>query len=121
MVDDDVQIRDWLRLSLSLRGWVVEEAVTGDEALERLDQVRPDVVLLDHQMPGMKGIDCAAALRQGSSDLRIILASAHIDPALTKHARDLQILPIEKADHARLFQLFELLAEQIQTSRTTVR
>lgn len=120
LVDDDAEVRDWLRLSLSLRGWLVEEAETGDEALERVDRLAPDVVLLDHQMPGMKGIECAARLRNASSDLRIIMASGLIDAVLTRRARELQILPIEKADHARLFDLFELLAEQIRMSGASV-
>ena len=120
VVDDDAEIREWLRLSLSLRGWTVDEAVTGDEAVQRLDAVEPDVVLLDHQMPGMTGIECAATLRKASGELRIILASAYIDPALTKEARDLHILPIAKADHVRLFDLFELLAEQLRATRAPV-
>jgi CheY-like chemotaxis protein len=120
VVDDDADIRDWLRLSLSLRGWTVEEAVTGDEAVERLGAVQPDVVLLDHQMPGMTGIECAAALREASAELRIILASAYIDAGLTRRAREQNILPIEKTEHARLFDLFDLLAEQIQSSRAPV-
>ena len=120
VVDDDVEIREWLRLSLSLRGWTVEEAATGDEAVERLGVVQPDVVLLDHQMPGMKGTECAATLREKSGELRIILASAYIDPALTKRARELHILAIAKTDHERLFDLFELLAGQIRTARAPV-
>src|SRR5438445_5962716 len=120
VVDDDAQIREWLRLSLSLRGWTVEEAVTGDEALERMGGLSVDVVLLDHQMPGTKGIDLALALRKQSADLRIILASAYIDPSILKRARELQILPMDKTDHKRLFDLFELLAEQIQASRTSI-
>ena len=120
VVDDDAEVREWLRLSLSLRGWVVEEAETGDDALGRIEALEPDVVLLDHQMPGMKGIECAAKLRAGSDDLRIIMASALIDASLTKQARELHILPIEKSDHARLFDLFELLAEQVQSTRAPV-
>ena len=120
VVDDDVEIRAWLRLSLSLRGWTVEEAVSGDEAVQRLSAVQPDVVLLDHQMPGMTGIECAATLREASDELRIILASAYVDPALMKSARDLRILPIAKTDHERLFDLFELLAGQIRTERAPV-
>jgi CheY-like chemotaxis protein len=120
VVDDDDEIRELLRLSLSLRGWIVAEAVTGAEALERLGEVKPDVVLLDYQMPGMSGIECATAMREASAELRIILASAYVDASLTKRARDLRILPIAKAEHERLFDLFGLLAEQIQQSRTRV-
>jgi CheY-like chemotaxis protein len=117
VVDDDPDIREWLRLSLSLRGWTVEEATTGDEALERMSELVPDVVLLDHQMPGTKGIDLVSALRTKSDDLRIIMSSAYIDPAIMKQARDLRILPMDKTDHKRLFDLFELLAGQIQEAR----
>ena len=121
VVDDDDEAREWLRLTLSLRGWIVEEATTGAAALERIAEVRPDVVLLDHDMPGMKGIECAEALRKRSSELRIILASALIDAELTKRARELQILPIPKAEHERLLDLFGLLSEQLQARRATAR
>jgi CheY-like chemotaxis protein len=121
VVDDEPEIREWLKLSLSLRGWTVEEATTADDALERMTSITPDVVLLDHQLPGTKGIDFAAELRKMSSDLRIIMSSAYIDPAVMKRARDLQILPMDKTDHKRLFDLFELLAEHVQASRTSVR
>jgi CheY-like chemotaxis protein len=121
VVDDDDEAREWLRLTLSLRGWVVEEVTTGEQALERIAEVRPDVVLLDHDMPGMKGIECAAALRKTSSELRIILASAYIDSELTKRARELQILPIAKTEHERLLDLFGLLSDQLQARRASTR
>jgi CheY-like chemotaxis protein len=121
VVDDDDEAREWLRLTLSLRGWIVEEVTTGDAALERIAAVRPDVVLLDHDMPGMKGIECAAALRKTSSELRIILASAFIDTEPSKRARELQILPIAKTEHERLLDLFGLLSEQLQARRATAR
>jgi CheY-like chemotaxis protein len=121
VVDDDDEAREWLRLTLSLRGWVVEEVTTGEQALERIAEVRPDVVLLDHDMPGMKGIECAAALRKTSSELRIILASAFIDSDLSKRARELQILPIAKTEHERLLDLFGLLSDQLQARRASTR
>jgi CheY-like chemotaxis protein len=121
VVDDDNEAREWLRVTLSMRGWVVEEVTTAEQALERLSELRPDVVLLDHDLPGMKGIECAAALRQKSSELRIILASAFIDTELTKQARALQILPIAKTEHERLLDLFSLLAEQLQGRRAPAR
>ena len=120
VVDDEEDVREWLRLSLSLEGWTVEEATSGAEAIEMWRATMPDVVLLDQRLRGMSGLECAAQLRLLSGDTRIILVTAHLDEWATKEARRLRLLPLEKADSERLFQLLTVLAEQVRTSRSRV-
>ena len=72
VVDDEPQIRRVLRSTLSTRGYVITEANTGEEALESLRRGRPDLILLDVNMPGMGGIEACREIRRGS-DAPIIM------------------------------------------------
>ena len=72
VVDDEPQIRRVLRSTLSTRGYVITEAKTGEEALESLRKERPDMVLLDMNMPGMGGIETCREIRR-ASDAPIIM------------------------------------------------
>ena len=67
VVDDEPDIRNVLRLLLSSRGYSVEEAANGQDALERVRSCAFDLIILDIMMPGMNGVDACAALRTISS------------------------------------------------------
>jgi two-component system, OmpR family, KDP operon response regulator KdpE len=72
VVDDEPQIRRVLRSTLSTRGYVITEAKTGEEALESMRKERPDLILLDINMPGMAGIEACREIRR-TSDVPIIM------------------------------------------------
>ena len=72
VVDDEPQIRRVLRSTLSTQGYVITDAKTGEEALELLRKERPDLVLLDMNMPGMGGIEACREIRR-ASDAPIIM------------------------------------------------
>jgi two-component system KDP operon response regulator KdpE len=74
IVDDDPQIRRALRISLTGHGYEVTEAKNGEEALRSLTLERPDVILLDVNLPGMTGIEVCRSLR-GSFEGPIIIVS----------------------------------------------
>jgi len=61
-----------MRSTLSSHGYVITEAKTGEEALELIRRKRPDLVLLDVNMPGMGGLDACREIRR-SSDAPIIM------------------------------------------------
>lgn len=63
VVDDMAENRELLRRALETDGWTVEEAGNGIEALDRLEERRPDVILLDLMMPEMDGITFVERLR----------------------------------------------------------
>ena len=72
VVDDEPQIRRVLRSTLTTQGYVITDAKTGEEALESLRRERPDLVLLDMNMPGMGGIETCREIRR-ASDAPIIM------------------------------------------------
>jgi DNA-binding response OmpR family regulator len=63
VVDDEPMVRETLNQVLSNEGYVVDLAVDGETALERVHATRPDVILLDLMMPGMNGRQFLQALR----------------------------------------------------------
>ena len=74
VVDDDLQIRRVMRKMLAAQGYAVNEARSGEEALEMLHRGRYDLVLLDIAMPGMGGLEACRAIRAGW-DLAIVILS----------------------------------------------
>ncbi len=72
VVDDDPHIRRILRMALVEQGFEVSDARSGDEALEKFPSARPDLVILDVNMPGMSGLE-ACRLFRNSSEAAIIM------------------------------------------------
>ena len=64
VVDDDADTRDRMRQVLEKGGWRVSEAANGADALQKVAQAVPDVVLLDLNMPVVDGFDFLSALRE---------------------------------------------------------
>jgi two-component system, OmpR family, KDP operon response regulator KdpE len=67
VVDDEPQIRRTMRTTLTASGYEVEDAKSGEEALEKLREFRPDLILLDMNMPGMGGLAACREIRSGAS------------------------------------------------------
>src|ERR1700723_2629275 len=76
VVDDDPDIRLTLRQILREEGFRVREARDGLEALERIADEEPDLVLLDLMMPGINGWEVLATLRHARKDLPVVVLSA---------------------------------------------
>lgn len=72
VVDDEPQIRRIMRTTLTGAGYEVDDAKTGEEALEKLRDFHPDLVLLDMNMPGMGGLAACREIR-GSAGIGIIM------------------------------------------------
>jgi two-component system KDP operon response regulator KdpE len=72
VVDDDPQIRRVMRVTLTGKGYEVDDVKTGEEALERLREPRFDLVLLDMNMPGMSGLETCSLIRD-RSEIAIIM------------------------------------------------
>jgi DNA-binding NarL/FixJ family response regulator len=87
IVEDQGMIRGFLERWLSsLSGFVlVASARSGEEALEQVAAARPDVVLVDYQLPGMDGLEFIRSARQVRPQLRALVVSSLVDPlALTR-------------------------------------
>ncbi len=79
-MDDDLQVRRALRLTLTSAGCFVVEAWTGEEALERLQAEGPvDMVLLDLKMPGIGGLEACRRMRK-LVNIPILIISVLRDP-----------------------------------------
>jgi DNA-binding NarL/FixJ family response regulator len=93
VVDDNPAVRRYLRSVLEQHGgWrVCDEARNGQEAVERFRQVRPDVVVLDFQMPGMNGLDAARIISQLSPDTPILMVTLYLSKQLSEEARKVGI------------------------------
>jgi DNA-binding NarL/FixJ family response regulator len=78
LVDDHLLVRAGIRALLeSLPGYqVVAECVDGEEALAQINNLHPDVVLLDIAMPGISGIEVARQVRISKPDVRILVLSS---------------------------------------------
>ena len=72
VVDDEPQIRRVLRSTLSFRRYTISEASSGEEALELVRKLKPDLILLDVNLPGVSGVETCRELRR-SSDVPIIM------------------------------------------------
>lgn len=81
LVDDHPLFREGIsaRLSLSHSIEVIGEAESGDEALKLLEVLKPDIVLLDINLPTMSGIDMLEVLREKNPDTKVIFLSMHDD------------------------------------------
>lgn len=74
VVDDEVQIRRFLRAGLELDGFLVQDAGTGAEALKSVTLKQPDLVILDLGLPDMDGADVLERLRSWSTVPVIVLS-----------------------------------------------
>jgi DNA-binding response OmpR family regulator len=74
VVDDSTEARQAVRRTLTREGFLVEQAPDGAGALQAVDQLVPDLVLLDLAMPGMGGLEVLARLRRTSTVPVIVLS-----------------------------------------------
>ena len=77
LVDDEEGIHILYREELEELGHEVHSAMNGEEALQVLSTLKPDLVILDIQMPGMNGIDVLRQIKEQDPKLPVILSSAY--------------------------------------------
>ncbi len=90
LVVDDVQaIRRSMGLLLEQEGdWTIcGEAENGQVAIDRVRELRPDVVILDLSMPVMNGLEAARAIKTIAPGTRILMFTLHTYPYLSDEAR----------------------------------
>ena len=84
VVEDEVLVAAVLREALVDFGYIVKIAVSGHEALQLVPVFRPDVVLLDLWLPGMRGEEVLARLRQVEPELPVVIVSANRDEEIAR-------------------------------------
>jgi DNA-binding NarL/FixJ family response regulator len=89
LVDDEEDMRLVMRVGLNLANEdlvVVGEAADGESALVLADELDPTIVVLDQRMPGLSGLETAAALLERRPGQRMMLCSAFLDDHLRREA-----------------------------------
>jgi two-component system nitrogen regulation response regulator NtrX len=101
VVDDEAAIRDSLELILSYERHEIVQAASGEEALQRLRDSVPELVLLDVVMPGINGLEVLEHIQTGYPEVIVIMVSGHTDiataiAATRKGAFDFIDKPLER-------------------------
>ena len=89
VVEDEPPLRRFLRTSLSAHDYEIAEAETGTEALDLLKRTQFELVILDLGLPEIDGFDVISRLREGGSDVPIVVLSSRTDEAGKVRALDL--------------------------------
>jgi CheY-like chemotaxis protein len=93
VVDDSAVIRTLISVNLELEGFDVETAVDGQDALDKIRDVIPDVVTIDVVMPRLDGFDTVARLRADprTSHLKIAMVTACAQEADMRKGRSVGV------------------------------
>jgi CheY-like chemotaxis protein len=100
IAEDDRDIAELLKTVLTNAGHAVQTAPNGAAALEMIERTVPDLVILDHHMPGMSGLEVAGRLRaeEGTATIPMIMLSA-ATPAAARQLFDVTITKPVRPKH----------------------
>ncbi len=76
VVDDEDGVRRVVHNALKINNCLVKEVASGDEALEVIEDYRPDLVLLDYNMPGLTGLETLEIIKKKYKDIAVIFLTA---------------------------------------------
>jgi CheY-like chemotaxis protein len=94
IADDSEGARKVIHKLLGDAGFNVSEAVDGLDALKKIAQLRPDLIVLDVRMPNMNGIEVASIVKEQFPKIKIILLSMYeIGPMLTSAVGISAVIP----------------------------
>lgn len=86
VIDDDQAILGFLKNFLVRRGMEVTTATSGDEALSRIGQDQPGVILLDVRLPGMGGLEVLHRIKQIDRRIDVIMITGFSDEEVGRQA-----------------------------------
>lgn len=91
VAEDEPDIRGLIAFSLEYAGFVVIQASDGEEAIQKAEGERPDLILLDVRMPKMNGYEACKVLKaqESTRHIPIVFLSARGQEAEIKHGLDL--------------------------------
>jgi DNA-binding NarL/FixJ family response regulator len=124
VVDDSPLMRRCLRSLLEQQDhWrVCSEASNGREAIDRVQQAAPDVIVLDFQMPKMNGLDAAKEIRRKAPNVPILMVTLHMSPQLEDQAKKVGIRgACDKGDIGCVVQGVETLLQHGTYYRTDAK
>lgn len=83
IVDDDEQVRNFVSAALRREGYSIIICSNGEEAISKLDQDKPQLVLLDILMPGINGMDVLQHLKRMNKPPSVIMMTAVTDETIS--------------------------------------
>jgi CheY-like chemotaxis protein len=91
--DDMRQLRELIVIVLGRDGHSVETVANGEEAIEKINSTVPpyDVIITDHHMPGINGLELVTHIRTGTFDGKIIVFSSELSQAVDDAYRRLKV------------------------------
>lgn len=105
VIDDMPDLRLMLRTAIEAAGWEVEEASSGEEALESFRRSPPSIVVVDYRMPGLSGSEVARTLRDEGFRGPLIVYSAYLTPEVEAEATALGATAISKTNFLELLRV----------------
>jgi excisionase family DNA binding protein len=90
IVDDDERLREYVRVNLEMEGYTVHEAGSAEDGMKVLDELRPDLVLLDVMMPKVDGWEMLQLMheRHGVGSIPVVMFSGKVDEAAADEAAE---------------------------------
>ena len=90
IVDDNPTVRRYLRAVLEQQeSWhVTAEARSGIEALQRVSEAPPDLIVMDYRMPDLNGLDVARRISNSFPKIPILMVTLHLSKQLAEAARE---------------------------------
>lgn len=92
IVDDQKGVRRLLEELFKKEGWNVHIAADGLEALDRVQDVDPDIVLMDMKMPNMNGLESSSQILHLYPDMKIVMMTAYGEMDVVKKALEAGVL-----------------------------
>lgn len=86
IIDDERDCADLIKYYFSRKGYNVEAASSGEEALDKINEHRPDIVILDIRMQGMDGLVILESIKKKDPSILVIMATAAKEKATVKEA-----------------------------------
>jgi len=88
IVDDDERVREYVRVNLEMEGYAVREAGSADEGLDVLEEVSPDLILLDVMMPEVDGWEMLQRVqeRHGVGAIPVVMFSGKLNERSAEQA-----------------------------------
>jgi DNA-binding NarL/FixJ family response regulator len=122
IVDDSVSVRRALRLWIEGTGDMIicGEAENGAVAVTKVKELRPDVVILDFQMPVMDGLEAARAIAIIAPQIHLLMLTLHTHPELARQAKAAGIAEVLSKEDAVPHQLLASLKRMSDSSASSV-
>lgn len=86
LVDDEADVLFFLKTFFQAKNFEVHTAQSGEEAIQKVKEIRPHIILLDIIMPGMGGLEALKQIKEIDPAVGVIMATAVLDNAAAKQA-----------------------------------